>query len=127
MTAKKPTDNVEASKQGGPLTTDEGHRVEATSPAVPHGAEFTTDNAEHKNRVFSPEDEAKYAGELAPGDVGYIELDDENHPIGTAKKGPIPEGVKAARITGVAPQTKPTQIQTPAGAPLSHTMNPSSE
>lgn len=123
---KNDTDIVKESAKTGEMTTDSGRKVDATGPAVPDSALINQlDDGVHNNRILTPEEEEKYAGELQPGDSGYLPLNPDGSIAGPAKLGNPPEGMLAAKVTGVAPTTKPTTLQTPAGAPISHTMNPS--
>src|SRR5688572_7196012 len=65
------------------------------------------------------------AGDLEPGMVGWLELDEEGNPTGTAtRKLPPPGDHKMwARVVG-SPQRKYDDIVTPSGAPVTKYMNP---
>lgn len=120
MTSKKQNDTVAESKKTGEMTTDSGKKVEAISPAVPHGAENAVETDEPK--VIRTE---ALVGELSPGEEGFLPLDAEGHPIGPAQK--THEGMEfwaPVQAPGNAPAP---DLVTPSGAPITERMNPTQE
>lgn len=78
---------------------------------------------EEESRVFTSDELKKFAGGLKPGEVGWVELDDEGEPCSAATKDAPPPGKTAARVIGGHP-TKLEEITTVSGAPLTKCMNP---
>lgn len=122
--AKKPaiqgghdTDVVAESLKDGKATTDSGARVELTAPAVAHGAEFASEDADLGS--FSEKEMETLAGELENGDEGYLPLDKDGNVLGPAKKGYPAEGEYGAPVW-LSPRDG---LLTPAGAPIQKRMN----
>jgi len=63
------------------------------------------------------------AGDLAFGELGYVELDEEGKPVGPAKRDYPEPGKPIARVVGFGPRHY-DEVVTPAGAPLTRQMNP---
>ena len=72
---------------------------------------------------LTAEDIRNFAGDLAAGEIGYIELDEFGEPKGPALKEIPDPGVPVARVVG-SPVRKYDEVVTPAGAPLTRNMNP---
>jgi len=64
-------------------------------------------------------------GDLAPGEIGWVKLDEEGTPTGTASKEPPKTGDAEAyaRVVGARPP-KGEEVLTPSGAPITRHMNP---
>jgi hypothetical protein len=106
----------------GMATTDEGKKVELTPPAVTDTAAVDPELVE-KARMLTEEEADNLAGELEPGEEGWIPLDEHGTPTGPAQKGEPPKDQLAARV--VAPASPPRQaVMTPSGAPITKQMNP---
>jgi hypothetical protein len=75
-----------------------------------------------KKKKAAQIDPQMVVGELGHGEMGFLVLDEEGHPQGTATKEPPPVGTPAARVVGYNPTMDP--IATPSGAPITEQMNP---
>ncbi len=72
--------------------------------------------------VFSADELHEMRGDLLPGELGWIELDEEGEPTGEVSRD-IPErGKTVARVVGVLHSYD--EVVTPSGAPLTRHMNP---
>ena len=114
--------NVEQSKTEGTVTDDSGRTATATSPAVPDGAFEKKLAAEG----FTEQELEDLAANLKAGESGWLPLDEYGRVTGPAQTGVPPEGQLAAKVVAIAAPI-PRILQTPSGAPISKTMNPSSE
>lgn len=124
MTTKS-DNNVDQSKKDGTVTTNEGKKVEATSPAIPAGAEDKAINDEkaEKNAIIVEEEDIKsYYGELEAGDKGWIPLEEDGRLAGPAKKGRPPENQPFVEVYRHGPPHG--EVTTMSGAPLMKIMNP---
>ena len=74
-------------------------------------------------KTFDADEVKKHKGELKPGDLGWLKLDDKGNPVGSATKEPPDEG-PAARVY-VPAAVNPPEMTTPSGAPITENMNPS--
>lgn len=72
---------------------------------------------------FTPEEVKQFLGDLKPGEVGWVELDDHGKPTGAATKEPPPPGKPVARVVG-AIRSVFDEVTTPTGAPITKHMNP---
>lgn len=73
--------------------------------------------------VLTPEEAKAHKGDLKPGEMGWVKLDDEGKPTGAAVKELPKEGGAFARV--MVPATKPAdELLTPTGAPIMKHMNP---
>lgn len=117
--AAKPRDNEAQSRKDGTVTTDEGKRVEATSPVIPHGAENVVED--DKNEIFSHDELLKLVGKRQPGDEVYLPTDAEGNLKGTIvdEVGDAGEWFVPAMISQDG-----EGIVTPSGAPIMKRMNP---
>lgn len=108
---------LEESRKTGELTTDEGKKVEATSPAIPHGAE----NQPEPESDFSLDEQMKLVGNLEPGDKCYLPTDAEGN-----VQGPAVEDIEKAGewFVPVFVDGDGTHLLTSAGAPITRRMNP---
>jgi hypothetical protein len=89
----------------------------------PLSTQGITDAPTHA-RILSSDEQKAAKGELKPGDIGWIRLDEQGRPTGTAQKFPIKDGPSAPVATIV--ELVPTDLATPAGAFLTDgNMNPS--
>jgi hypothetical protein len=79
-----------------------------------------------EDRTFTKDEIKNLAGELQPGEVGWVELDEEGTPTGPARKEPPPPGTPTAKVVGTL-TTKMDEITTPTGAPITKHMNPDPE
>ena len=72
-----------------------------------------------------PDEIKSLAGDIGPGEVGYIELDEEGTPTGAAVRDIPPPGDHKmwARVIGASTH-KYDEIVTPSGAPVTKYMNP---
>lgn len=86
----------------------------------------TKEAPEHLPKPLTAEEVKALAGDLAHGEVGFVELDDKGKPTGPAKREMPPAGKAVARVVGVSP-AKPDGATTPTGAPLTAQMNPDLE
>jgi hypothetical protein len=80
-----------------------------------------------KKRVAAAEslDLKQLAGDLLPGEIGYIHLDPEGKPTGPAVREVPPVGTPCARVMGMQSYPSPQDgLVTPTGAPLTPNMNP---
>jgi len=108
------------------------------TPTVPPGGKVTkplaytpgqraaTQEGDPRGQTSLNPDEIKsLAGDLAPGEIGWLELDDEGNPTGTATRQlPPPDDHKMwAKVVG-SPTHKYDEIVTPSGAPVTRYMNP---
>lgn len=118
--ASPKTDPREESKRTGEVTTDEGLSVEATSPAIPHGAEYAREEDEGLTR----EEQEKLCGDLEEGDEGYLPTDAEGNVTGPAVKDRDKAGEWAVKVF-YSPDEG--HLLTPSGAPISKRMNPDSK
>jgi hypothetical protein len=94
----------------------------AYSPA-PKGEPLPT--VDPRGDTFLTHDEiSDLAGELRPGEIGWLKLDEEGTPVGAATN-EIPKTATEsfARVVG-APSGKYDEIVTPSGAPVTRFMNP---
>lgn len=85
-----------------------GENVDAYGHPMPH--------------TYTAEEVKGKKGDLKPGDLGWIQLNEEGDPAGNATKEP-PKG-PAARVYVPAP-SDPPEMTTPSGAPITEQMNPS--
>lgn len=83
------------------------------------------EEANERNHAISAEEEMKLVGDLAPGEEGWLPIDEYGKPTGPAQKGTPPEGTRAARVMGVPPVNKPVALQTPSGAHVTNQMEES--
>lgn len=115
----KKVDHVAESRKDGTVTTDEGKRVEATPPAIPHGAENVVED--DKNEVFTKGQLLSMIGDFEPGTKVYLPTDAEGNLKGTMTEdlGEAGEWFVPAMITNDG-----EGIVTPSGAPISKRMNP---
>ena len=74
--------------------------------------------------TFLTHDEIKnLAGDIGPGELAHLALDEEGNPTGRACRGiPDPDSVTATVIG--TPTVKLDEIVTPSGAPVTKFMNP---
>lgn len=115
----KKVDHVAESRKDGTVTTDEGKKVEATSPAIPHGAENVVED--DKNDTFTKDQLLSMIGDFEPGDKVYLPTDAEGN-----LKGTLTEDLDEAGEWFVpAFVTMDGEgIATPSGAPIMKRMNP---
>lgn len=76
---------------------------------------------------FSRDEIKNLAGDLAPGEIGWVKLDEEGEPTGPATRGmpDISEG-PVAKVVG-SPKVAYDEIVTPSGAPVTKQMNPDTQ
>lgn len=115
-------DTVKQSAKDGTVTTDEGKKVEAVSPAIPHPAP-EVGSEEEDVALLSVDEQEKFLGELKPGEAGYIPLNPDGTIAGPAKRGTPGEGELAARVMAVGTRRADVLV-TPSGAPLTVRMQP---
>lgn len=111
-------DNVEQSKQDGTMTTDQGKVVDAKTGVV---VEEQQPNEDHG--ALSYEEVEELLGDLEPGDIGWVPLDEKGFITGPAQKGNAPIGQLSAKVY-CPPDSRIPPLTTPAGALLSKKMNP---
>ena len=106
-------------------TTTPGAKSSNKALAYTPGMRTPTQTGDDRGDTFLTDDEIKsIAGDLAPGEIGWVELDDNGTPQGAVKRElPDPAGESVARVVG-SPTHKYDEVVTPAGAPLSKFMNP---
>jgi len=63
------------------------------------------------------------AGDLKPGEIGWVKLDEEGTPTGAATKELPTDGGTYARVVG-ARSGPSDEVLTPSGAPITRHMNP---
>ena len=77
-----------------------------------------------EERTFSADEVKELAGELKPGQVGYVELDENGTPSGAATLEPPEPGHGVyARVVATSPY-KLDEVTTPSGAPVTKHMQP---
>ena len=94
-------------------------------PRAPVAANTPADQADTGEELISVEEQrtiAKSGEDLQPGEVVFIDLDDQGRPTGTATLDPDPSKPQAPAVL-LAPPT-PDEVTTPSGAPLTTQMNP---
>jgi len=106
-------------------TTTPGPQASTKPLAYTPGMRTPTQTVDDRGDTFLTDDEIKsIAGDLGPGEIGWVELDDNGTPVGTVKRElPDPAGESVARVVG-SPTRKYDEVVTPSGAPLSKFMNP---
>jgi hypothetical protein len=109
------TDTRKESQETGEVTTDEGIKVKAVSPAIPHGAEYEQDE---ESEAFTADEQETLLGELEPGEEGYLPTDEEGNVTGPAVKEQPEFSVK------VYAHQKEKYLLTPSGAEIYKRMNP---
>jgi len=74
--------------------------------------------------ILSNEEVNDLAGDLGPGEIGWVKLDEEGNPTGAAtKEYPNIKDGPVARVIG-SPKAAYDDIVTPSGAPVTKFMNP---
>ncbi len=111
-------DNKTLSKEEGVVRTNKGEEFEPISPAAPEGAE---DQKQEGNLALTEEELEGLAGDLEPGDKGFLPLDKFGRPSGPAQK-TKPEGFFASVYVPI--QRNPLPLATPSGAEVTNQMNP---
>lgn len=76
----------------------------------------------HINTPLDADEVKGMVGELKPGELGWVKLNDEGEPEGAATRDPPTDG-PAARVYATAPVI-PLELTTPSGAPITEHMNP---
>jgi hypothetical protein len=84
------------------------------------------DLADPRGDTFLTHDEIHHlAGDIAPGELGFLKLDEEGHPTGTVIRDIRSVHDDSPKATVIAsPQHKWDDIVTPSGAPVTKFMNP---
>ncbi len=76
-----------------------------------------------KENAYSRDEIKGFVGDVFPGELAHIRLDEEGTPTGAAfKEIPAPDDITAPVYA--APQVTPDDLVTPAGAPITRHMNP---
>jgi hypothetical protein len=74
---------------------------------------------------FSNEEVNAMAGDIAPGELGWLKLDEDGTPSGTVIRRPShPGGDEVVAPVVGTPTRKYDEITTPSGAPITRFMNP---
>lgn len=111
-----------------PAPPPKAHHDDKPRGAVTPGAATTYGSApipvEPPKPVFLKHDEIKgLVGDIGPGEIGHIELDEEGNPTGAAFRDiPGADDVTAAVYGNPAVQFD--DLVTPSGAPITKQMNP---
>ena len=101
------------SRPGGSLAYTPAPRGEPLPTVDPRGDTFLT-----------ADEISSLAGEIRPGEIGWLKLDEEGTPTGAATTEiPRVDQESYARVVG-APRGKYDEIVTPSGAPVTRFMNP---
>lgn len=99
------------------------HRTQAGMSTTYSGKEDTSGINWAKENAFSRDEVKGFLGELVPGEIGHIKLNEEGTPQGAAFRHiPHPDEITAPVIAQV-PVT-PDDVTTPSGAPVTRHMNP---
>jgi len=109
-----------------PATTVTAKPASASKPlAYSPGVKAEQQIGDPRGDTFLTPDEIKsLAGDLLPGEIGWVKLDDQGTPTGAATKEiPPVDGEPVARVIG-SPTHKYDEIVTPSGAPVTKFMNP---
>lgn len=85
-------------------------------------ADLETQLAYEKKRLEADKNKKEIGGDLAPGEVGYVVLDEDGAPSGSITKEPPAPGTPCARVVGA--HKKGGEVLTPSGAPIGLQMNP---
>jgi len=80
-------------------------------------------SADSGAELLSVEEIQGMVGDLEPGDIGYIPLDEEGKPTGAAISVMPTDGTLVAPVLAQAPVVY-DELSTPAGAPITTMMNP---
>jgi hypothetical protein len=72
---------------------------------------------------FTVEEINALAGDLKPGEIGWVKLDEEGTPTGAAVKEMPKDDGSYAKVVGAKPAAA-EEVLTPSGAPLTKHMNP---
>jgi hypothetical protein len=76
-----------------------------------------------KENAYSRDEIKGFVGDVFPGELAHISLDEQGTPTGAAfKEIPAPDDITAPVYA--APQVIPDDLVTPAGAPITRHMNP---
>jgi len=76
-----------------------------------------------KENAYSRDEIKGFVGDVFPGELAHISLDEQGTPTGAAfKEIPAPDDITAPVYA--APQVVPDDLVTPAGAPITRHMNP---
>ena len=75
------------------------------------------------DRMFSKEEIKEFAGDLMPGELGWVDLSEEGTPEGPAKRD-IPDQDEVVARVYVSPKAAWDDVVTPSGAPITRFMNP---
>jgi|KBSSwiStaDraftv2_1062776.scaffolds.fasta_scaffold46447_8 Membrane protein involved in colicin uptake len=75
------------------------------------------------DRMFKPEEIKEFAGDLMPGELGWVDLSEEGTPEGPAKRD-IPDQDEVVARVYVSPKAAWDDVVTPSGAPITRFMNP---
>lgn len=110
--APKAAGNVANPGSGGTSASATAAELRAQADALDASAAAT----------YSPDELKKFVGDLKPGEVGWVALDEHGEPSGAPTREP-PEGKPAARIVHNVPNVV-DEVTTPTGAPITKHMNP---
>jgi hypothetical protein len=92
-----------------------------------HGAISTygsTEKNDPRGDTFLKHDEIKQlAGDIEPGELAHLHLDEEGRPQGTIFRG-IPKPDEVSAVVFSSPRSQFDDLVTPSGAPITKFMNP---
>lgn len=124
------TDPVAESKESGTASTDDGREVALSPGAVPEGApDVSVEDGLNVDAALSVDEMKELRGELTAGERGWLPLDADGYIIGAAKRGLPPAEPDVWYADVIVNANWPEQgyfMTTPAGAPITRKMNPSS-
>ena len=117
--------NKQAQTANQTPTTPKGGKTTKALAYTP-GQRQETQIGDPRGDTFLTKEEIEgLAGDLGPGEVGYVKLDEEGTPTGEAvrKLPPAKDDQTWARVVG-SPKVAYDDIVTPSGAPVTKFMNP---
>lgn len=111
------------SKPGQGQRTAGGTTGKVSTYSAKQGEAVPGQDPRGEDRRPSVDEIKEMAGDLMPGELGWVDLDEEGQPQGAAKRD-IPDQDEVVARVFVSPKAAWEDLVTPSGAPITRFMNP---